>query len=107
MQILDAGEFIDSDALASFLGECQFKFGGIAKAPGERSGTTIDFAAYSLSHVHGCADPYHTYMAIAAVALYPPRSGDESWHLPKLNALWNTTEETAQWIRDKVHRETE
>ena len=37
-QILGAAELVDRAALASFLGKCQFKYGGIAKAPGEHAG---------------------------------------------------------------------
>lgn len=37
-KILGASELIDATALASFLGSCQFKYGGIAKAPGEHAG---------------------------------------------------------------------
>lgn len=37
-QILGANEFVDTKALTSFLAKCQFKFGGIAKAPEERPG---------------------------------------------------------------------
>ena len=38
MQILDVRQEVDSEALASFIAQCQFKFGGIAKAPGARPG---------------------------------------------------------------------
>ncbi|KAH8086008.1 terpenoid cyclases/Protein prenyltransferase [Cristinia sonorae] len=85
LHILGASGLVDNRALATFLSTCQFKFGGIAKAPEERP------------------DPYHTYMAIAALAIYPPEDADESWTLPEMNALWNTTDETAQWIRDHIH----
>jgi len=37
-QILGAAELVDRAALTSFLGNCQFKYGGIAKAPGEHAG---------------------------------------------------------------------
>ena len=37
-QILGATELVDNVALASFLGDCQFKYGGIAKAQGEHPG---------------------------------------------------------------------
>lgn len=38
-KILGAGEFVDAEANAAFLSECQFKFGGIAKAPEEHPGS--------------------------------------------------------------------
>ena len=37
-QILGVTELVDNVALASFLGDCQFKYGGIAKAQGEHPG---------------------------------------------------------------------
>ena len=37
-QILGATEPVDNVALASFLGDCQFKYGGIGEAPGEHPG---------------------------------------------------------------------
>ena len=40
-QILGAAELVDWAALTSFLGNCQFKFGGIAKAPGEHAGRDL------------------------------------------------------------------
>ncbi|KZT67125.1 terpenoid cyclases/Protein prenyltransferase [Daedalea quercina L-15889] len=84
LSMLDAGEFVDTAALASFLGQCQFKFGGIAKAPGER------------------ADPYHTYLSLAALALFQSPNTDESWRLPRLDPLWNATLETACWAREHI-----
>jgi len=36
------------------------------------------------------------------LAIYPPKGADATWNLPKLDALWNTTEETAQWIRTHI-----
>ena len=38
IKILGAKEFIDTIGLAKFLANCQFKYGGIAKAPGEHPG---------------------------------------------------------------------
>ncbi|GBE85095.1 Geranylgeranyl transferase type-1 subunit beta [Sparassis crispa] len=81
--ILGASDLVDSEALASFLAQCQHKFGGIAKAIGERS------------------DPYHTYLSLAALALIPP-SADASWQLPQLDALWNAKDKTVRWVRDHV-----
>jgi len=82
--MLGAAELVDSAALASFLASCQFKFGGISKAPSERS------------------DPYHTYLSLAALSIYPPTTTDTSWKLPRLDVLWNATHETASWARDHI-----
>lgn len=81
---MGSGEFVNSAALASFLSQCQYKFGGIAKGVGERS------------------DPYHTYLSLAALAMYPPEGADASWRLPKLDPLWNASEETVRWGRQHV-----
>jgi hypothetical protein len=40
-QLLGAKDLVDTSALASFLARCQFKFGGIAKSPGEHPGKRI------------------------------------------------------------------
>jgi len=53
-QILGAAELVDRAALTSFLGNCQFKYGGIAKAPGEHAGRDFmslpyEYAAKPLS----------------------------------------------------------
>ena len=37
-QILGAGDLVDEQAMADFLERCQFKYGGLAKAPGEKPG---------------------------------------------------------------------
>ena len=37
-QILGAGDLLDAPALGAYLAQCQFKFGGISKAPGEHPG---------------------------------------------------------------------
>ncbi|KZT12168.1 terpenoid cyclases/Protein prenyltransferase [Laetiporus sulphureus 93-53] len=84
LNILGAGDLVDSVALASFLAQCQFKYGGISKAPGERS------------------DPYHTYLSLAAIALYTPPSADATWEFPALDVLWNATSDTSKWARRHV-----
>ena len=38
VQILGQGDLVNERAMADFLANCQFKFGGLAKAPGERPG---------------------------------------------------------------------
>ncbi|KAH7919069.1 terpenoid cyclases/Protein prenyltransferase [Leucogyrophana mollusca] len=85
LSILGDGDLVNESALASFLGSCQFKFGGIAKAPGEHP------------------DPYHTYLSLAALALHPPGEGTQgtstSWKLHPLDPLLNAKRETANWAR--------
>ncbi|KAL5519823.1 hypothetical protein ACEPAG_1483 [Sanghuangporus baumii] len=50
----DEGDLVHRLTHARFLSRCQFRLGGLAKAPGAHP------------------DPYHTYLALAALALYPP-----------------------------------
>ncbi|TBU21837.1 terpenoid cyclases/Protein prenyltransferase [Dichomitus squalens] len=85
LAILGEGDLVNERTLTEFLANCQFKFGGIAKAPGERP------------------DPYHTYLSLAILAILPADHGnDETWKLPRLNPLWNATEDTAQWARAHI-----
>ncbi|KAI0642970.1 terpenoid cyclases/Protein prenyltransferase [Trametes meyenii] len=85
LSILGAGDLVDECALADFLSNCQFKFGGISKAPGERP------------------DPYHTYLSLAILSILPTDHGDDpSWELPRLDPLWNATEITVEWIKNHV-----
>ncbi|KAI0759362.1 terpenoid cyclases/Protein prenyltransferase [Trametes elegans] len=90
LSILDAGDLVDERAMADFLARCQFKFGGLAKAPGENP------------------DPYHTYLSLAILSILPANHGDdESWTLPRLDALVNATEETAAWARQHIPEKSE
>ncbi|KIK69924.1 hypothetical protein GYMLUDRAFT_34327 [Collybiopsis luxurians FD-317 M1] len=90
LKILGAGNLVDSRSLASFLASCQFKFGGIAKAPGE------------------LPDPYHTYLSLAAISMFPPpidegeASDFSSWTLDPLDPLINARKETAEWARRHI-----
>ncbi|QRW06398.1 terpenoid cyclase [Ceratobasidium sp. AG-Ba] len=79
LRILGAEECVDADANATFIEQCQFKFGGLAKVPGNRP------------------DPLHSYLSMAGISLYPPNIGDESWKLQQLVPALNAEESTAQW----------
>ncbi|KAE9396109.1 terpenoid cyclases/Protein prenyltransferase [Gymnopus androsaceus JB14] len=74
---------------ASFIANCQFKFGGIAKAPGEHP------------------DPYHTYLSLAALSMFPlddahSTSFASSWVFEPLDPLINARQETAEWARKYI-----
>ncbi|KAM5540861.1 hypothetical protein V8D89_005505 [Ganoderma adspersum] len=85
LTILGQGDLVNERAMVDFLANCQFKFGGLAKAPGERP------------------DPYHTYLSLAILAILPSDHGDdETWKLARLDPLWNATETTAQWAREHI-----
>ncbi|KAF8558261.1 terpenoid cyclases/Protein prenyltransferase [Imleria badia] len=84
LTILGAREFVCEWALSKFIASCQFKFGGISKAPKEHP------------------DPYHTYLSLAAVALYPPAEHTNSWKLQPLDPLLNANEATSNWARKYI-----
>lgn len=46
-------------------------------------------------------DPYHSYLAIAALALRPNPDLD----LKALDPRWNVSVETAEWIRGEVAKQ--
>ncbi|KAH0832125.1 terpenoid cyclases/protein prenyltransferase alpha-alpha toroid [Lanmaoa asiatica] len=83
LSVLGAREFVCEWSLSKFIASCQFKFGGISKAPQEHP------------------DPYHTYLSLAAVAMYPPlNSAERSWVLQPLDPLLNANEATSNWARN-------
>ncbi|KAK7054301.1 geranylgeranyl transferase type-1 subunit beta [Paramarasmius palmivorus] len=89
LKILGASELVDYRSLSKFVAECQFKFGGIGKAPGEGP------------------DPYHTYLSLAATSIYPPPSDSNgapraTWELDTFDPLLNARDETARWIREHI-----
>ncbi|KAG1743173.1 terpenoid cyclases/protein prenyltransferase alpha-alpha toroid [Suillus paluster] len=85
LHVLGASDLVDKAAMSSFIASCQFKYGGIAKIPGEHP------------------DPYHTYLSLAAVALLPPDSSEgASWALCPLDPLLNATYQTSSWARAHI-----
>ena len=103
-QILGAAELVDKAALASFIGSCQFKFGGIAKAPGEHAGADFCIAFLQVLYENFSPDPYHTYLSLAAIAMFPPPESAEggTWAIEPLDPLINARLSTAQWARDHI-----
>ncbi|KAF9568753.1 terpenoid cyclases/Protein prenyltransferase [Agrocybe pediades] len=89
LKILGADHLVNADGLALFLSSCQFKYGGIAKAPGENP------------------DPYHTYLSLAALSMYQPSEQaagayTATWKFQQLDPLLNANEETAAWVRKYI-----
>ncbi|TEB39976.1 terpenoid cyclases/Protein prenyltransferase [Coprinellus micaceus] len=89
LKILGADYLFNSRPMAEFLASCQFKFGGISKYPGEMP------------------DPYHTYLSLAAISLYPldldaSDTSAETWKLEPLDPLLNAKESTARWARQYI-----
>ncbi|KAK0185654.1 terpenoid cyclases/protein prenyltransferase alpha-alpha toroid [Armillaria mellea] len=83
LQILGARELVNMRGLGQFLSSCQFKYGGIAKTPGEHP------------------DPYHTYLSLAALSMYPP-DVDSTWAFEPLDPLLNARVETSNWARAHI-----
>ncbi|PVF92853.1 terpenoid cyclases/Protein prenyltransferase [Serendipita vermifera] len=79
--ILGKAHLVDRQANVDFLSSCQFKYGGISKEPGERP------------------DPYHTYLALASLAIL---SKEELSFPAALDSLWNTTDPTKAWLKEKL-----
>jgi geranylgeranyl transferase type-1 subunit beta len=90
-----------------FLSRCQFKYGGIAKAPSENPGIQL-FSTQSTMYADlNFADPYHTYLSLAALSMYPPEASatgeySASWNFAPIDPLLNAREETALWIRQHI-----
>jgi len=74
---------MNASANESFLLSAQSPMGGFAKEPGEYP------------------DPFHSYLALAALALGENR---KTWGLKELDARWNVGVDTALWIRDEMGR---
>lgn len=54
-------------------------------------------------------DPFHSYLSLASLSIYPPEVHEESedkesWVMPTLDPLVNARVETAQWAREHVPR---
>ncbi|KAJ7068993.1 terpenoid cyclases/protein prenyltransferase alpha-alpha toroid, partial [Mycena belliarum] len=87
--ILGAEDKLNAYALAQFIAACQFPFGGIAKAPGVGP------------------DPYHTYLGLAAAAMYTPRLEPSArrygeWDFAPFDPLLNARVDAVRWARDHV-----
>ncbi|KDQ62075.1 hypothetical protein JAAARDRAFT_189449 [Jaapia argillacea MUCL 33604] len=102
LQILGVPDVLDPIALAAFLARCQFKYGGIAKAPGEHPGQDFVDTSLEPSADPFSPDPYHTYLSLAALSIHPPHTSDTTWKLDALDPLLNARSATAAWAREKI-----
>ncbi|KAJ7149043.1 terpenoid cyclases/protein prenyltransferase alpha-alpha toroid [Mycena crocata] len=89
LQILGAHDKLNAYAFTQFIAACQFPFGGIAKAPGQHP------------------DPYHTYLSLAAVAMYTPRLANSAkrygqWEFTPFDPVMNARVETVNWAREHI-----
>lgn len=122
-QLLDGEHLVDSDANTEFLFACQYKYGGIAKQPGETAGEHLKASLLFVSarrearrhSLKPFPDPYHTYLSLASLSLYPPtkawfqrKSLDTStWSLHPLDPLLNLRVESAKWARRHIPSQRE
>ncbi len=75
---------INKEADRAFLLSAQFPMGGFGKEPEDYP------------------DPYHSYLALAALAL--SHSGEYGMVLKPLDAQWNLSSDTAEWLRREMTR---
>lgn len=87
VQILGQRELINREEDRAFLLSSQSPIGGFGKEPEDYP------------------DPYHSYIALAALALHDHYQGVEGGlGLKRLDPQWNVSEETATWLRDEIAR---
>ncbi|WVW81641.1 hypothetical protein I302_103636 [Kwoniella bestiolae CBS 10118] len=89
MSILGHSTLINREADRSFLLSAQFPLGGFGKEPEDYP------------------DPFHSYLALAALSL--THSGTEDGDnaglgLKELDVIWNVSRETADWLRGEIGR---
>ena len=70
------GSLVDAESNTAFLLASQSPLGGFGKEPEDYP------------------DPYHSYLALAALAL----TKGSDYGLKPLNARWNVSRETADWL---------
>ena len=87
-QMLSQADLINAQADRAFLLRAQYPFGGFGKEPEDTP------------------DPYHSYLAIAALSMHEHRdqTRDSDLGLGKLDPAWNVRTETADWLRGEVAR---
>ena len=83
-QIAGRSGLVDQDADRAFLISAQSPLGGFGKEPEDYP------------------DPYHSYLALAALAL--SHSGHGGLGLSELDAEWNVSVQTAEWLRREIAR---
>lgn len=84
LDILGMAQTVNADANASFLLECQFRFGGIRK---DRVSNP---------------DPYHTYLALASLNILSKDTTNPLFE-EALDPLWNARASTQLWLKQRLH----
>lgn len=89
LSVLGREDLIDHDANKAFLLSAQSPLGGFGKEPEDYP------------------DPYHSYLALAALSISLNRFGEDkenSFGLKALNVRWNVSAETADWLQTEITR---
>ncbi|WRT63512.1 uncharacterized protein IL334_000417 [Kwoniella shivajii] len=86
ISILGYTNLIDRDADKSFLLSAQFPLGGFGKEPEDYP------------------DPFHSYLALAALSLNHSNSKEAGLGLKDLNVMWNVSEDSARWLKQEINR---
>ncbi|OXB38380.1 geranylgeranyl transferase type-1 subunit beta [Cryptococcus neoformans] len=89
LSVLGRDDLIDHDANKAFLLSAQSPLGGFGKEPEDYP------------------DPYHSYLALAALSLSLNRFGEDkenSFGLKTLDVRWNVSAETAEWLQKEITR---
>ncbi|WVQ93900.1 hypothetical protein IAU59_000978 [Kwoniella sp. CBS 9459] len=84
--ILGQGAIMNKEADRSFLLSAQFPIGGFGKEPEDYP------------------DPFHSYLALAALSLTHSANDDVGLGLKALDVRWNVSVETADWLRAEIAR---
>ncbi|WVF66279.1 hypothetical protein IAT40_001019 [Kwoniella sp. CBS 6097] len=86
ISILGQGTLINKQADRSFLLSAQFPIGGFGKEPEDYP------------------DPFHSYLALAALSLTHSAEDDVGLGLKALDVRWNVSAETAEWLKSEIAR---
>ncbi|KAI5989106.1 terpenoid cyclases protein prenyltransferase [Pisolithus albus] len=87
ISILEAKGLVSELSIVSYIASCQFKFGGIAKFPGDHPGKL-----FPNLKTHALATHFRRSSITQTL-------GAATWLLPALDPLLNATRDTAEWAR--------
>ncbi|WWC85661.1 uncharacterized protein L201_000527 [Kwoniella dendrophila CBS 6074] len=86
ISILGHSGLINRDEDRSFLLSAQFPLGGFGKEPGDYP------------------DPFHSYLALAALSLTHSSDDTQGLGLKALDVLWNVSQHTSDWLKNEMAR---
>ncbi|ORX34942.1 terpenoid cyclases/protein prenyltransferase alpha-alpha toroid [Kockovaella imperatae] len=86
LSILGRSDLLDAQSDRTFLLSAQYPFGGFGKEPEDPP------------------DPYHSYLALAALSMHEPAAKEHALGLKSLVPTWNVSEESAKWLRGEISR---